>query len=237
MRKAANILLIFTFITLGAGTSHADLITFEFSGTVEGVSFDNGTPTEFGVGDTLSGTFTFNSLDSDSNASATHGYYLGSIVSAEILLGSFSASGSSSGNILVIDSTSDTYSAEQISPAGSSVLGQELYDFTLAMTDTTATAFVNDTLPLSPPDIADFGDRTLRLDFADSSFGNFGTVAASLDSFTVTSVPEPTSLALVAIGVPFVLIRRRFRANGILSKNACTPCRADNPSGLETREA
>lgn len=194
---------------------HAALTTFSFSGTVSNVSFDTGTPSEFSAGSTFSGSYTFDTLDTDSNASPNNGYYLSSITSLEFLVGTFSGS-FSTGNILVRDNVpvQDIYQVESYSPGTiPPVLGLDLESFTLSLNDASGSVFVTDTQQLTPPNINDFSSTSIRLTLVDATFSNFGEVTATVDSLAV--VPEPSSLGLLLLGGAVSLCaRRKHRQRG-----------------------
>jgi hypothetical protein len=191
----------------------AGMITFSFSGTINSVFFDGGTPTEFADLDTITGTYTFDSADSDSHASPNNGLYINSISSIELSMGTYSAS-FGPGDILVRDNIGSAanpydlyyvsaYASDGLGYSGTPViLGTLLYSFELSLIDTSATAFSNDALLLTPPDPADYSPiSNFVLRFQDASFGSYGSVTATVDSISLetASVPEPASFALLGL--------------------------------------
>ncbi len=198
----------------GIQVAQAALLTFIYTATITRLDLMLGAPAEFSVGSSITGRYTFNSLDNDSQAATTHGYYLSSISWAEIAVGSFVASGSSYGNILVIDSSSDNYIAEQMNPGGTLANGFELQGIRLSMSDTTATALTSDALLLTPPDLANFNSNTLTVDFDRPADGVHGAVTARLDA--LIRAPEPTSALPLSLLVPALLFAfRRRTARGL----------------------
>jgi hypothetical protein len=210
MRQFASFLFACAFIFIGAKASHAALITFAFSGTVYSVSFNNGTPTEFGVGDTFSGTFTFNSNAIDSAPNVDSGTYIGAVVSTSLNVDSYNASGNGPGDILISNlATDDTYRVGVSNLAGSTVLGLDLRSFNLSLNGP-ASILTSDALPLTPPNPAAFTyAKSLNLTFFNDARTVFGSVYASVDSFTLVSVPEPSSLLMAGMGILIIGRRRR----------------------------
>jgi hypothetical protein len=194
----------------------SDLITFAFSGTVNDVDFDTGTPAEFAVGDAFSGSYTFDSTDADSNVSPNNGYYLSSIATLSFSAGTYSGS-FANGNILVRDDVpvQDLYRVETQSTAlpGPSVLGLPLDSFTLEINDFTGTVFSSDVLLLVPPDLTDFQSTTLELLFFDPFGGDFGQVRATLDSLTLAS-PANAGVGAATTQVTVNNIAPAFDAGG-----------------------
>jgi hypothetical protein len=203
----------------------SDLITFAFSGTVNDVDFDTGTPAEFAVGDAFSGSYTFDSTDADSNVSPNNGYYLSSIATLSFSAGTYSGS-FANGNILVRDDVpvQDLYRVETQSTAlpGPSVLGLPLDSFTLEINDFTGTVFSSDVLLLVPPDLTDFQSTTLELLFFDPFGGDFGQVRATLDSLTLAS-PANAGVGAATTQVTVNNIAPAFDAGGAGPDEALNP--------------
>lgn len=103
-----------------------ELVAFGFTGTVDDVSFSTGTPPEFSVGDTFSGSFVFDSTVADTYAESSRGFYE-AITSIQLVVGTYSASGSDAA-IDVHDNptANDRYVASSYSLAGSAAQGLPL---------------------------------------------------------------------------------------------------------------
>ena len=219
VRRVSFFVAVLTFAMLIPPAAVAVPITFGFSGTVDVVEFDTGTPTEFVAGDTFSGTYTFESAVSDNNTSPNNGYYLNSILSASITVGSYSVTAGPGGNILVRNNVpaQDIYVVEinTYAPTGPDVLGLTLDGFELTLSDSSGTAFTNDSFLLVPPDLADFQSKELELEFADSqTHSSFGLVEATLESLVLIPqspevTPEPSTLLLALFGLALLPRRRR----------------------------
>jgi len=198
-KKARHVVLAFTRETLASYKGIFNL-SFRFSGTITDINFDTGTPTEFAVGDAISGIYTFDPAQVDNNPRPDYGYYL----NYTNVLGTL-ASGISfrlGGNILVFDAPNyDGYQVEANGGIGTSVQGLSLTSFTLLLVDGTGAIFNSDSLPLEPPNLTNFSDTTLDLSFnsfdPDSPVFDFGEVRATVNSLTIAPA-EPPSIFLIA---------------------------------------
>jgi len=72
----------------------------------------------------------------------------------------------------------------------------------------TPAALGSDALPLIPPSLALF-DTTNAFFFTDTIGGNQVEVSGRLDTLAVAAIPEPASVALLALGIFAMAIRRR----------------------------
>ncbi len=205
MQRMIQLILYVAVLAATAAPGQAEIITFHYSGTVESLDFTNGTPTEFAPGDTISGTYTFDSTTTDTDSNPGIGVYVSSISSLSTTVGSYTASFVNS-EIVVQDnffSASDFYQISGGSSSGPSVSGIPLNSFSLWLNDTTGTMFSNDSLPLIPTDPATVPGSPqtfITLSFFGSDSGGpneLGAVYATLDTLTLVTeqVPEPSTYA------------------------------------------
>jgi len=177
-------------------------ITFNFTGVVTNVGSQLGTTT-FSNGQTLSGSYTFNSSTVDSNTGATIGRYNGTVSNLGVNIGLYNATlGAGTNFIRVVDHpvlpatahTNDSYTM-QAPVAGPTVNGHTPRSFAIELVDPTRTAFSNDHLPTTPPSLASFATHTFRLVF------NGGSVIGTLNSLTASAVPLPAAVILFGAGL------------------------------------
>ena len=183
-------------MTIAVTPANAALITFNFTGTVTGVGSQLGTTT-FSNGQTLSGSYTFNSATADSNGGPTIGTYNGTISNLVVNIGSYNATLGAGSNSIDVKNLpmSDSYTM-QAPFTGSTVNGRTPVSFGIDLTDPTHTAFSNDHLPTTPPSLASFATDTFRLVF---NGGPTGTVIGTLNS--LTAVPLPAAVILFGAGL------------------------------------
>jgi len=173
--------------------ANAASITFNFTGTVTGVGAQLGTST-FSVGDTASGSYTFNSATVDSVNGGTIGKYNGTISDLTLNIGSYIATLGAGSNFIEVRNlpTLDSYTMH--APfTGDTVNGRTPSYFAIELADPTHTAFNNDSLPTTPPNLASFATHTFRLVF------NGGPVATV--SGVLTAIPLPAAVILFGAGV------------------------------------
>ncbi len=204
--KFKNYYLAATFgllTLLWTAPSYAVPITFSFSGTVTNYFYDPSTGDTFGgsvgVGTTFTGFYTFESTSPDwSPADPQYGGYHSVLLpyGMEATIGGNTVSGLSSDMLIDVWNTpgGDSYSAVALD-FGFQSLGIQL-------SGGSSSIFDNDSLPLSPPDIADFAEA--RFGYAVTDF--FGPVVLSVvgtltELTLVSTIPEPTSLALMSLGL------------------------------------
>jgi hypothetical protein len=177
---------------LDAIDTHA--ITFNFTGTISSVPEPlGGGP--FSVGQTVSGSYTFNPVANDQDPSSVTGVYE-NVIGFDVSIpdASYSGSafvGSKPGQITILnnqDGVRDRYVASMSAPdqnmSGPSVAGADLTRLAIVLRDQTTLAFSSDALPLSPPSLSDFA-------FGTEAFvgfeGNFGTVEMSVSLTSLTA--------------------------------------------------
>jgi len=173
--------------------ANAATITFNFTGTVTGVGAQLGTTT-FSIGDTASGSYTFNPATTDDVGGATIGTYNDTISDLVVNIGSYNATLGAGSNFITVRNlpTLDSYTM-QAPFAGSTVNGRTPQYFAIELADPTHTAFNNDLLPTTPPNLASFATTNFRLVF------NGGPVATV--SGVLTAIPLPAAVILFGAGL------------------------------------
>jgi len=174
---------------LVSGT-HAAPITFNVDGTVNFVSSE--LTGSFAIGDAFHLEYTFESTTADADASSTAGRYNSAITALSVTVGTYSASASSATITVFNDigfGSGDQYFINVPSMVGESVKGFPLrsgQNPVLQLRDPTESALASDTLPLVPPDPADFvsGGTFLALEFEGGEFSSV-LIAATVDSIVL----------------------------------------------------
>lgn len=202
MRRVVVALLLLCALS----TAQAELITFQFSGTVDSVQ-DPAGYLQGGVvpGSPFSGTYTFDSAATDTYpADPTVGRYVTTTgASLTTLVGTLTLS--SPGPVAVVignGNSGDSYDAYTF-PFVSS--GLQIPELGIALTETTGGVFVSDELPLLPPDLTRFTTRRFSLQGRPVGATEYFFVTGT----TTTLTPEPGSLALFSIGALLSARRRR----------------------------
>lgn len=184
---------------LPANEARADLVTYNFTGAVGHVS----TPLfpALNAGQTLSGSFTFDTAIADSRGSASAGRYNDAITGMTVNVGAWSASlgseGSHNNNVINIrDGSSDTF--EVRAPlSGDGVGSYEPLYFRLTLKDPSGAVFGDDSLPSTAPSLSSFASDGFRLVF--TSENGIAKVRGNLTS--LTAVPLPASVILFGAGL------------------------------------
>lgn len=178
--------------------SHAQAVPIKFivDGTVDIVS--PGLAGTFAIGDAFHLEYTFESTTPDADPSSTYGRYNLAITALSVTVGTYSASASSATITVANDhpgiGVADNYRIDVFDMAGPPVDGFELdpgHFPVMIMFDATRTAFASDTLPLVPPDPADFSNTGANLQFTEvCPFPPCATafVGASIVSMGVVSI-------------------------------------------------
>jgi hypothetical protein len=167
--------------------------TFTFTGEVTAVGAQLGTST-FNIGDTASGSYTFDSTTADSVKGETIGRYNGTISGLTLNIGSYTATLGAGSNFIEVRNqpTLDSYTMN--APfSGDTVNGRTPSYFAIELADPTHTAFNDDHLPTTPPNLASFATHTFRLVF------NGGPVATV--SGVLTAIPLPAAVILFGAGL------------------------------------
>jgi hypothetical protein len=206
-------------------SGRAAQITFGFEATITSVDDpSNVFGGAFAVGETISGSYTFDSSLNDAiPADSTVGFYgikttspsyssgSGGIVDPIVLQAGTDALGIDPGSaidnyVAVFDDTSDGYNAI-LTTTSWSVNGADQTDeirFLLQLGGAPPDTLPSEALPLAPPPLSAFTNRRLGI-LVPTGPGQF----ASAEATVFQLVPEPASGLLVALGLGALAVRRR----------------------------
>jgi len=215
--------------------SSAAPVTWYFGGTLNSVSDDHAGSAyafdEFSIGDSFSGSFTFESTASDSNPSPNDGWYMPAPAMSVVVHGNyFWAAEGGVGDVSVhTDPTLNSIHAVvysdyfSLDPTihGSVFRGplppDAIYpqEWHVNMYDTTGTVFSNDALPLAPPTLESFTEATFGMWFRRIGLGGDLFIVGSLDYLSATApIPEPETYAMLFAGLGllgYVARRRKLK--------------------------
>lgn len=187
----------------------AALITIDIEGNVTSIS-GTGVPESIQVGNTFTGTYTYNSLTTDSDVSPYLGVYEHDApYSLCLSLGDYelkTATNHAGGFRIRIANDDpmanlwDFYRVESDEIVSVPSVGFDVDYIRWSLGDITHTALDSDMLPISSPVLADWNYNALKI--ISNSFTINGEV-------TVAVIPEPLSFTLMAMGIIFSLQKRR----------------------------
>ncbi len=191
------------------GCAQASVVTFNFSGIV------NGLPPELGanaaIGDVVSGRYSFETTTPDSAADPQTGLYFNAGTSFVMTVGAFTYT-SNAVDIVV----SNLAGVDIYRVTGSNVIGAPTNAgytpsfFTLDLTDNiSASALTSDALPLTPPNLSAFNINQLTLTFlppAGVQAPASGT--ARLTGLTLGDTPVPTPGIAILLAAGLLALRR-----------------------------
>jgi hypothetical protein len=209
MRRQSNWLLaivgLLTF--LGTPEVRAAPVQFTFTGSVTDIPV-NDTSLVVSPGDSIIGSYTFESTTPDGAASATEGSYTapsGAPYGLSVTIGGnpFSTQDFLNIGIANFGLLGDVYTVLGCSPD----VGCTDLELEIALRDIDGTAFSSDALPLTPPLLSLFEIRTFHV-FALLG-GNELQIEGTIDALTCptcvpTPIPEPGTLGLMVAGLVLV---------------------------------
>jgi hypothetical protein len=206
---------IFVFATLlfSAPLAKAVPITIEITGNITSVEGDVGSvPSTIYAGVSFTGTYTYDSSTSDSDASPYIGEYVhNSPYGISLLLGGYEFNTASNHigkfNISIRNDDPqsnlwDYYVAESDEIVSIPPVGFSVDHIRWVLGDSTHTAIDSDALPVTAPVLTDWGYNVLRI----SGSGDLGGLF--IKGTVTQAVPEPLTGVLMVIGL-FLFRRRR----------------------------
>lgn len=205
---ACSALLLILFCLVSIRESQGALITYTFEGTVTGVggfAFEELHPVN--VGQTLTGSLTYETSTPDINLLSQVGYYEGAITNLSFAFPSYSGGigGSNAINFIDIEHNFSPY-GDRINlgapVTGPAFNGVSPEGFLILLQDFRGEAVSNTALGTIPPLSAFPQYHSFNLRFSDIGYGNSG-VAGTLTSLTPVPLPAaavlfPTGLSLLA---------------------------------------
>lgn len=214
MKYVAYLVALGLLALIGVPAARAEVITFTLTGTVDGV--DSPLSGTFSVGQAFSSTYTFDSttpprLGGDFNFSV-----FDALLALSLSIGGYSASSTAALEIQVDNDPGlpfhDRYavvSRPSDGLTGPPVAGIPLTGFIIRLDDSTDTVFSDARILPTSLSLSSFDSKRFFLGFADDTTDSL--VTGTLDSISVSSVPEPSSVALTVVGLASLSMARRLR--------------------------
>ncbi len=198
---------VISLVLFGVNSAHATSITFQFQGTVS--SIDPLVSSKIKAGDSIVGSYTFDSKTPCSFCDVNDSVYPGAVTDFSIRIGSYVGgfASSSDHNFIIVSPLSIENSYIVQAGFSGNIGDSKPAFFQLFLEDFTGTALGgSNSLSTTPADPATFKhyNTSLYLNFLSSTgqqyLGVVGNVA-SLTNVTRTNVPEPGTLTLLALAV------------------------------------
>lgn len=199
--RSLSALFVLSLLTsLSSSSVRADLIQVTYSGTV--TSVDSPLSGTFSVGQSLSGTYVFDSTAPPVGGSTSSSAVFDALKNLSFSIGGYSASSSASAEIQIDNDLpppdDDRYAVVSRASEGLSgpdVNGESLNFFSFRLDDSTDSVFSDALILPTSLTLSDF-DSTAFFVF----FGT-DTVQGTIDSISFQPVPEPSSLVLTGLGL------------------------------------
>lgn len=190
--------------------SRAALITYSFEGNVTGLSGSG--PHPFTVGQSMSGSFTYDTSTVNVSLDPISGQYNGAVTQLSLSFGSYSVTGGP-GDIQVGNTSLGDVFSMGSPTTGLPLNGSHPFAFTLSLQDFSGLALDSTALGPLPPSSA-FGTKWFTLRFTDDApypqVPSTSMVAGNISS--VTPVPLPSGTVLFSTGLSLCLSAfRRLR--------------------------
>jgi hypothetical protein len=224
-RRLGHVVFMSVLVTAAPDSIEAAPISLTISGTIASIEGNLDTQGAFAPGDTFSLTYTVDSGTPDSDTRPWIGIYFqfGMSPRVDVRLGTWFASDVSTdhGAIQVANDIPpsspevagwDIYLAHSFSHFGQ--IGEPLGEFWFnafwfQFSDTSGTAFTSDALDQGGLDLSRFDTWNSWIGFNTAS--DTADVHLTVDSISVQTVPEPSSIGLVALGLAGANSFRRRR--------------------------
>jgi hypothetical protein len=188
---------ILAVIAIGVSEARAELVPFQFTGTVDSV--DAALAGTFSVGQTLTGSYTIESTTLPRGGSTSASAVFDALASLQIDLGAYSAASSAAPEIQMDNAAADRYAvvARAVDGlAGPDVGGLPLNFFGIRLDDSTGAALSDALILPTSLNLAAFDSRRFFIFFG--PIASPAIVGGSID--TLAAVPEPGSVSLAALG-------------------------------------
>lgn len=214
--KILAVTFVTGFATLAGVASNVSAVPITFTFEAQ---FLNADPLLLDAGLTMTnliGSYTFESATVDSDTTEQVGDYRNAIVAVSFANAAGTATGSGIGGDIQVQNDfgeGDGYffpSSGDLDLTGSPLETLILDSFFLSLNDVSAVAFTSDALPIIPPILDGFDTKVIELRYQESNDPNIFRNAL-YDIVSLRSVPEPATLALMALGLAAGVVISRKR--------------------------
>lgn len=202
-----------------AAPARATLVTWAFEGDITYVSDRDGILLgQVNIGDTFSGSYTFESTTPDSEPHPRVGLYLQAMTELSGQVGGvpFSALPGFDSSIDIRDDSSgltDKYRA-----LSGAWIANRAVEFSLQLFTDDLSQILDDSLLLDPPALGAFSPRILTLGGSETA-----GISISADLSSLALIPEPGTLAFLFLGVAVVARRTSTRSRRMFATRSAVP--------------